>query len=63
MRMDMDHIHILCGAHPKMSPGSVVQIIESLEPAILSRFSKNAIRTKEKFSWRRMAEIVTNLKR
>jgi len=43
--------------------GLAKAIIESLEPAILSRFSKNAIRTKEKFSWRRMAEIVTNLKR
>jgi len=30
MGMDMDHIHILCGAHPKMSPGSIVQIIKSI---------------------------------
>jgi putative transposase len=30
MGMDTDHIHILCGAHPKMSPGSIVQIIKSI---------------------------------
>ena len=28
--MDKDHIHILCGAHPKMSPGKIVQIFKSI---------------------------------
>lgn len=30
MGMDNDHIHILCGAHPKMSPGGIVQIFKSI---------------------------------
>jgi len=33
-------------------------IMESLEPAILSRFTMNANKTKEEFSWERMAAIV-----
>ena len=28
--MDRDHIHLLCGAHPKMSPGKIVQIFKSI---------------------------------
>lgn len=28
--MDKDHIHILCSAHPKMSPGRIVQIFKSI---------------------------------
>ena len=27
---DKDHIHLLCGAHPKMSPGNIVQIFKSI---------------------------------
>ena len=28
--MDRDHIHLLCAAHPKMSPGKIVQIFKSI---------------------------------
>ena len=28
--MDNDHIHILCGAHPKISAGRIVQIFKSI---------------------------------
>ncbi len=27
---DEDHIHLLCGAHPKMAPGRIVQIFKSI---------------------------------
>jgi putative transposase len=27
---DKDHIHLLCGAHPKLAPGRVVQIFKSI---------------------------------
>ena len=27
---DKDHIHLLCSAHPKMSPGRIVQIFKSI---------------------------------
>lgn len=30
MGMDRDHVHLLCGAHPKMSPGKIVQIFKSI---------------------------------
>lgn len=30
MGMDNDHIHILCGAHPKISAGRIVQIFKSI---------------------------------
>lgn len=30
MGMDKDHIHVLCGGHPKMSPGNIVQIFKSI---------------------------------
>lgn len=30
MGMDKDHIHILCGAHPKISAGRIVQIFKSI---------------------------------
>jgi putative transposase len=28
--MDNDHIHVLCGAHPKISAGRIVQIFKSI---------------------------------
>lgn len=28
--MDQDHIHMLCIAHPKISPGRIVQIFKSI---------------------------------
>jgi putative transposase len=28
--MDKDHIHILCGAHPKVAPGEIVRIFKSI---------------------------------
>jgi len=30
MGMDKDHIHLLCGAHPKISGGRIVQIFKSI---------------------------------
>ena len=30
MGMDKDHIHLLCGAHPKVAPGRIVQIFKSI---------------------------------
>lgn len=27
---DLDHVHLLCSAHPKMSPGSIVGMFKSL---------------------------------
>jgi len=30
MGMDRDHIHLLCGAHPKMSAGQIVQVFKSI---------------------------------
>ena len=27
---DKDHIHVLCGAHPKIAPGRIVQIFKSI---------------------------------
>ena len=27
---DKDHIHLLCGAHPKVAPGTIVQIFKSI---------------------------------
>src|SRR3972149_7697154 len=30
MGMDRDHIHLLCGAHPKMSAGRIVQVFKSI---------------------------------
>jgi putative transposase len=27
---DRDHIHLLCGAHPKIAPGRIVQIFKSI---------------------------------
>ena len=27
---DTDHIHLLCGAHPKLAPGKIVQIFKSI---------------------------------
>ena len=30
MGMDKNHIHLLCGAHPKLSPGRIVQIFKSI---------------------------------
>ena len=28
---DKDHIHLLCGAHPKVAPGRIVQIFKSVK--------------------------------
>ena len=28
--MDRNHIHVLCGSHPKLSPGRIVQIFKSI---------------------------------
>ncbi len=28
--MDKDHIHLLCGSHPKLSPGAIVRIFKSI---------------------------------
>jgi len=45
------------------NPRSLAQaIIKSLLPKTLSRFTMNAIKTKEKFSWERMANIVLHSK-
>jgi putative transposase len=30
MGMDNDHIHLLCGAHPKISVGRIVQVFKSI---------------------------------
>ncbi len=30
MGMDKDHIHILCGAHPKVPPGQIVETLKSI---------------------------------
>jgi putative transposase len=30
MGMDNDHIHLLCGAHPKIAVGKIVQIFKSI---------------------------------
>ncbi|MGO8670751.1 MAG: IS200/IS605 family transposase [Capsulimonadaceae bacterium] len=38
MGADRDHIHILCSAHPKMSPGRIVGIFKSISARTL--FSK-----------------------
>lgn len=34
-------------------------ILESLKPATLDKLSKNAVKTKNKFSWQKMARIIT----
>ncbi|HSB34380.1 MAG TPA: IS200/IS605 family transposase [Nitrospirota bacterium] len=30
MGMDNDHIHVLCGAHPKIAAGRIVQVFKSI---------------------------------
>jgi len=35
--MDKDHVHLLCGAHPKMSPGSIVMKFKSIQARELFR--------------------------
>lgn len=30
MGMDKNHIHLLCGAHPRVSPGQIVRIFKSI---------------------------------
>ncbi len=30
MGTDKDHIHVLCGGHPKLSPGQIVRIFKSI---------------------------------
>ena len=32
---DLDHIHLLCSAHPKVSPGSIVRIYKSITARLL----------------------------
>ncbi|HDZ62042.1 MAG TPA: glycosyltransferase, partial [Nitrospirae bacterium] len=44
---------------PGDAGGLAEAILESLDPHTLSRFSLNAAKTKEKFSWGKMAEIVS----
>ena len=34
---DKDHIHLLCGAHPKMAPGRIVQIFKSITARAIFR--------------------------
>lgn len=43
---------------PGIVQGLAKAILESLEPVTLNKFLHNATKTKEKFSWERMAEIV-----
>jgi len=31
MGCDRDHIHVLCGAHPKMAAGTLVKIFKSIK--------------------------------
>ena len=37
MGADLDHIHILCSSHPKMSPGDIVRIFKSITARELFR--------------------------
>jgi putative transposase len=37
MGMDWNHIHLLCGAHPKIAPGRIVQIFKSITARELFR--------------------------
>jgi len=30
MGMDKDHVHVLCGGHPKLSPGQIVRVFKSI---------------------------------
>lgn len=46
---------------PGDAQGLAEAIVTSLEPATKNRFLENAIRTKERFSWKRMADIVTGV--
>ena len=39
MGMDSDHIHVLCGGHPKLSPGQMVQIFKSITAIELETIS------------------------
>jgi len=39
--------------------GLAVAILKSLEPQTQNLFLENAVKTKEKFSWKRMADIIT----
>lgn len=43
---------------PGDASGLARAILESLEPLTLSRYSQNALKTKEKFSWGKMADTV-----
>ncbi len=35
--MDGNHIHVLCGAHPKLSPGRIAQIFKSITARAIFR--------------------------
>ncbi len=39
--------------------GLAAAILESIEPEVKQRFSENAVKTKDKFSWEKMARIIT----
>ncbi|MBT9169033.1 MAG: hypothetical protein DDT19_02385 [Syntrophomonadaceae bacterium] len=45
MGMDNDHIHILCGAHPKISAGRIVQIFKSITAREIFRRKPSVKRT------------------
>lgn len=38
--MDKDHVHLLCGAHPKIAPGSIVMKFKSILARELFRREK-----------------------
>ncbi len=38
--MDGDHIHLLCGGHPKLAPGKIVQIFKSITAREIFRREK-----------------------
>jgi putative transposase len=42
--MDQDHIHLLCGTHPKISPGEIVRVFKTLLP---ERYFKGILRIKK----------------
>ena len=43
---------------PGDADGLAKAILDSLEADTIRNFSRNAVKTKEKFSWRKMAQIV-----
>lgn len=57
MGMDNDHIHLLCGAHPKIAAGRIVQIFKSIsgreifkqKPAVKKELRGGSFRLEIKF--------------